>query len=86
MTAQHGWLPIIMEGDYHIILQMDTKLVHGKLVSKVVDNWKMDHNLDLLRGLLWDHSEVQIHYVNRKANKPEDLLVNYGVSQRQEFQ
>ena len=82
MEAQHGWLPIILEGDSQIILQMDTKFLHGKLMSKVVDNWKMDHSLDLLRGLLLAQSEVQIHHVKRKANRLLDLLENYGVSQR----
>ena len=46
MVAQHGWLPIILEGDSQIILQLATKLPHGKPVSKVVDNWKMEHSLD----------------------------------------
>ena len=86
MASQHGWLPIIVEGDSQIILQMATKLLHGKLMSKVVDNWKMAHSLDQLRGLLWAHSEVQIHHVKRKANKLANLVVNYGVSKRQEFQ
>ena len=83
MAAQHGWFPIILEGGSQIILQMDTKLLHGKPVSKVVDNWKMGHSLDQLRGLL---PEVQIHHVKRKANRLADLLANYGVSKRQEFQ
>ena len=82
MAAQHGWLPIILEGDSQIILQMATKLLHGKLVNNVADNWKMSHSLDLLRGLLRDHSEVQIHHVKRKANRLADLLANYGVSKR----
>ena len=46
MVAQHEWLPIILEGDSQIILQIATKLLHGKPLSKVVDNWKMDHSLD----------------------------------------
>ena len=86
MAAQHGWFPIILEGGSQIILQMDTKLLHGKPVSKVVDNWKMAHSLDQLRDLLWAHFEVQIHHVKRKANKLANLVVNYGVSKRQEFQ
>ena len=65
---------------------MATKLLHDKPVSKVVDNWKMMHSLDQLRGLLQAHSEVQIHHVKRKSNKLANLLANYGVSKRQEFQ
>ena len=85
MVAQHGWLPIILEGDSQIILQMATKVLHGKLVSKVADNWKMAHSLEQFRGLLRAHSEVQIHHVKRKANILVDLLVNYRVHKRQEF-
>ena len=35
MDAQQGWLPIILDGDSQVILQMATKLLRGKLVSKV---------------------------------------------------
>lgn len=45
-------------------------------MSKVVDNWKMAHSLDQLRGLQRDHSKVQIHHVKRKANRLADLLAN----------
>lgn len=63
MAIQHGWLPIILEGDSHLILQMATKLLHEKPVSKVVDNWKMAHTLYQVRGFLRVHSEFQIHHV-----------------------
>ena len=52
MAAQYGWFPIILEGDSQIILQMATTLLHGKMMNKVVDNWKMAHSLELLRNLL----------------------------------
>ena len=78
MATKQGWLPLILEGDSQVILQMATKLLHGKLVSKVADNWKMTHSLEKLRMLLWRHSEVQIHHVRRKANKLDDLVANYG--------
>lgn len=48
MAIRHGWLPLILEGDSQVILQMATKLLYGKLVSKVVDNWKMNHSLEML--------------------------------------
>ena len=86
MAAQQGWLPIILEGDYQIILQMATKLLHGKPVSKMVDNWKMIHSLEQLRVLLRVHSEVQIHHVRGKANRLADLMANYGASKKQELQ
>ena len=86
MAIQQGWIPIILEGDSRIILQMATKLLHGKLVSKVADNWKMDHTLEQVRGLVRAHSKVQIHHVKRKQNNLADLLANYGVRHKQEFQ
>lgn len=86
MAIQHGWLPISLEGDSRLILQMATKLLHGKLVSKVVDNWKMAHTIDQLRGLVRAHFEVQIHHVKRKENKLTDLLANYGIRKKHELQ
>ena len=58
---------------------MVTKLLHGKPVSKLADNWKVDHTLEQVRGLLRVHSEVQVHHVKRRENKLVDLLENYGV-------
>ena len=52
LDIQQGWMPIVLEGNSRLILQMITKLLHGKLVSKVADNWKMNHSLELLRILL----------------------------------
>lgn len=66
MAIQQGWLPIILEGDSQVILQMVTKLLHGKPVSKVVENWKMAHTLEQVRGLLRLNSEVQTHMSREK--------------------
>ena len=82
MAAQHGWLPIISEGDSQIILQMATKLLHGKPISKVDDNWKMTDSLEQLRGLLRVHAKVEIHHVRRKENRLDDLMENYGASKK----
>lgn len=60
MVTTHGWLPFIIEGDSQVILQMATKLLHGKEVHMVVDNWRLAHNLEQLRELLITHSEVRI--------------------------
>lgn len=65
---------------------MVTKLLHGKPVSKVADNWKKAHTLEQVRGLFRLNSKVQIHHVKRKANKLADLLANYGVRKKQELQ
>lgn len=81
MEAFHWWFRIILEGDSQLILQMTTKLLHGKLVNKVADNWRMAHNLEKLRALLRDHFKVHTHHVKRKANILADVLENYGVSQ-----
>lgn len=86
MAFRKGWLPLILEEDDQVILQMATKLLHGKPVSKVTDNWKMNHSLEVLQTLLRRHFEVHIHHVRRKANKLVDLVVNYGDKQKQELQ
>lgn len=52
MATQQGWLPLILEGDSQVILQLANKLLHGKSVSKVADNWKMTNSLEQLRKLL----------------------------------
>ena len=56
MVVTYGWFHVVVEGDLQIILQMATKLLHGKPVNKVVDNWRMAHNLGKLKFLLHKHS------------------------------
>ena len=48
MIQTNGWHPTILEGDSQLILQMVEKILNGKHVHKVVDNWWLIHNLDLL--------------------------------------
>ena len=86
MVTTFGWFPIILEGDSQLILQMTTKLLHGKPMNKVVDNWRMAHSLEHLRELLCGHSEVHTHHVKRKANRLVNLLANHGVEQQHELQ
>lgn len=84
MALTHGWFLVILEGDSQIILQMAEKLLNGKPIHKVANNWRMAHNLGQLRAKLIRHSEVQIHHVKCKANKFVDLLANNGVESGQE--
>ena len=58
---------------------MAEKLLNGKQVQKVADNWRIVHNLEQLRAKLIRDSEVQIHHVKHKANTLVDLLANHGV-------
>lgn len=48
MAATFGWFPIILEGDSQLILQMTTKVLHGKPVNKVADNWRIALSLEEL--------------------------------------
>lgn len=64
---------------------MANKLLNGKHVNKVTENWKMNYSLEVLQNMLRQHSEVQIHHMWRKANKLSDLVANYGAMQRQEL-
>ena len=38
MMTNNGWLPIILEGDSKLILQMVSKILHGKPAHKVANN------------------------------------------------
>ena len=67
MVITYGWFSIILEGDSQIILQMTSNLLHGKLVNKVAENWRIAHNLEQLREFLHGHSEVHIHHVKKKG-------------------
>ena len=40
LVKQKGLFPVIVEGDFAIILSMASKLLHGSQVSKVTTNWR----------------------------------------------
>lgn len=84
-AINNGWLPIILEGDSRLFLQMVSKILHGKSANKVAENWKMIHTLEQISEIIREHSEVQIHHVRRKANKLADLLANQGIKQKSEW-
>ena len=86
MIQTNEWHPTILEGDSQLILQMVEKLLNGKHIHKVADNWRLIHNLDLLRTKLYNRPDVKIHHIKRKANSLADLLSNYGVEKGQEVE
>ena len=45
----------------------------------------MAHNLEELKCLLREHSEVYVHHVKRKANQLADALENHGVNTGREL-
>jgi ribonuclease HI len=85
MVVTNRWFPVIIEGDSQIILQMAMNLLHGKLVNKVADNWRLAYNLEQLRSIPIAQSEVHTQHVKRKANKLADILANHGVDSGQDL-
>lgn len=61
MAVRNGWLAMILDGDSQGILQMANKLLNGKPVSKVVNNWKMNNSLEQLRNML--HGTLKSRYI-----------------------
>ena len=79
MIQTNGWQPTIVEGDSQITIQMAHKILNGKHVHKVADNWWLIHSLYILQNKLYNQPDVKLHHVRRKANALADLLANYGV-------
>ena len=86
MVRTSGWQPTIVEGDSLIIIQMANKILNGKHVHKVADNWRLIHSLENLWNKLYNHLDVKLLHVRRKANALADLLANHGVEKGQEIE
>ena len=86
MIQTNGWHSTILEGDSQLILQMAEKILNGKHVHKVADNWQLIHNLDILRNKLYNRPDVRIRHVKRNANSLADFLANHGVEKGQEIE
>ena len=86
MVQTNGWQPTIVEGDSLIIIQMANKILNGRHVHKLADNWHLIHSLESLRNKLYNHPDVKLLHVRRKANALADLLANHGVEKGQEIE
>ena len=70
---------IILEGDSQIVIQLITKILHGRNPQKISPSWCLAGFLEDFKSLLGHNISVIPSHVKREANGVVDYLANEGV-------
>ena len=76
---ENNWIPIIIEGDSQMIIQIDMKLQNGSHSTKVAQSWRLEGHLEKLKGILAEGLEACFIHTRWQGNKVADKLENIGM-------
>ena len=78
LTLQHNLFPIIIEGDYQILIHIANQLLWGADPNKVTHSWCLAARIDKISDWLHRNRVVSFTHVKREGNKVADFLANLG--------
>eukprot|EP00253_Pinus_taeda_P021755 PITA_21755 len=85
--AHHqSFMPLIVEGDSQIIINMASKLQQGSAAQKVSRSWRMATRLESLQTWLKNNKSTSFRHIRREGNKAADFLANLGAELGKEHQ
>ena len=79
LAHQHNFHPIIIEGDFQILIQMVTQIQLGTTASRVATSWRLAASLELTEKWMKNRRATSFIHVKRENNKVADILENIGV-------
>lgn len=85
LAQKQGLLPLIVEGDSQIIINMASKLQQGSPVHKVSSSWRMATRLERLQQWIGHNQAISFKHIRREGNKLADFLANLGVDIGKDF-
>ena len=72
-------MPLMVEGDSQIIINMARKLQAGSLMSQISKNWRWESRLQVLEHILSGEEALLLMHVKREGNRVADAMANIGV-------
>lgn len=85
IAQKYKHMPLIVEGDSQILINIATKLQQGTSVHKVSSSWRLATRLESLKQWLENHPTISFKHIRREGNKPVDLMANLGVEREKDF-
>ena len=85
-AKETGKLPLVVEGDSQIIINMAHKLQVGSLMTQVSKNWRWESRLSVLLQILVGEESILLTHVKREGNRVADAMANLGVESESPFQ
>ena len=84
-AKQTDKLPLVVEGDSQIIINMARKLQAGSLMTQVSKNWRWESRLSTLRQILIGEEALLLTHVKREGNRVADAMANSGLESEFSF-
>jgi len=85
LAQEQKYLPLIVEGDSQILINMALKIQQGSPIQKVSNSWRMATRLERLQQWLNYNQAISFKHIRREGNKLADFLANLGVDNGKEF-
>lgn len=79
LAQSNRFLPIIIEGDSQILINMINQILQGTPTHKVGSSWILAERLEWVEHWILIHREVTIRHICLNGNKVTDLLANIGI-------
>jgi len=79
LERTHNYLPLEVEGDSLLLINMVQQLLNGSHASKIATSWRLEARLEAIELELLNNREIIFSHVKRDGNKVADLLANVGV-------
>lgn len=85
LAQEQKYIPLIVERDSQILINMALKIQQGSPIHKVSNSWRMATRLGQLQQWLNNNQAISFKHIRREGNKLADFLANLGVDSGKEF-
>jgi len=79
LARAHNYLPLEVEGDSQILINMVKQLLNGSHSSKIATSWRLEARLEAIELELLNNRAIIFSHVKREGNKVADIIANLGV-------
>jgi len=84
-TVHHQYHRLVIEGDSQVIIQLISKILHGKPPWWISPNWRLSGLLEDFGDIINPNLTLIPSHVKREANKIADHLENAGIDANAEL-
>jgi ribonuclease HI len=84
-AVHHQFHRLVIEGDSQVIIQLITKILHGKPPWRISPSWRLSGLLEDFSDIINPNLTLIPSHVKREANKIADHLANAGIDANAEL-
>jgi ribonuclease HI len=84
-AVHHQYHRLVIEGDSQVIIQLISKILHGKAPWRISPSWRLSGLLEDFGDLINSNLTIIPSHVKREANRVADHLANTGIDAKAEL-